>query len=181
MRAVLGICLAVAASGMAMAACPPHTPDAERRAELFAALAAAPDEATAREISFVIRRFWSEAPDAKAQALLDHIYDRRRWQDLEAAEEASRELTAYCPDYAEGWNQLATVLFYRERYDASLDAIIRTLELEPDHFGALAGRGVILMQQGRVALGQIALREAVALYPLMSERHLLIPEPGQKL
>ena len=53
------------------------------------------------------------------------------------------------PQFAEGWNQLGYVLFLAGKYDASLDAIEQTLKLEPMHYAALAGRGIILIQQGK--------------------------------
>ncbi|MEM9144942.1 MAG: hypothetical protein AAGC57_02010 [Pseudomonadota bacterium] len=173
--------LTLGLAGPMASACEPWDLDDTRRSGLFERLADAPDETAGRAVAQEIWAFWSEAPDAKSQELMDRIYDRRRWKDFKAAESAARELTEYCPEYSEGWNQLATMLFFRDRLEASLDAIVRTLALEPDHFGALSGRAVILMRQGQTELGQIALRQAVAIHPWLSERHLLIPEPGQKL
>ena len=55
------------------------------------------------------------------------------------------------------------------------------LALEPKHFGALAGKARILMRQGRVSLGQKALREAIDIHPWIAERTMLIEVPGQKI
>ncbi len=57
----------------------------------------------------------------------------------------------------------------------------RTLELEPRHFGALAGKALTLLRQGRAVLGQKALREAVAVNPWITERALLATPPGVKI
>jgi len=152
---------------------------AETRERLFGDLARAPDPAAGQAAEEAIWQFWSSAPDARAQALLDTVHERRRWHDLAAAEQAAQALTNYCPDYPEGWNQLATVLFLRDRPKESLEAVARTLALEPNHFGALAGKALILMRQGRVAPAQAALRRAVEIHPWLRERDLLLPEAGQ--
>ena len=47
------------------------------------------------------------------------------------------------PEFAEGWNKQATVLFYLGRYEESIVACDKVLALEPRHFGALSGLGMI--------------------------------------
>ena len=56
---------------------------------------------------------------------------------------------------------------------------ITTLLREPQHFAALAGQATILMRQGRMELGQKALRRAVEIHPWLKERSMLIPLPGE--
>jgi hypothetical protein len=48
-----------------------------------------------------------------------------------------------CSDYAEGWNKRATVLYLMGRFKESEADVMKTLELEPRHFGALSGQGLI--------------------------------------
>ena len=46
------------------------------------------------------------------------------------------------------------------------------LELEPRHFGALSGRALIYLQQGKRALAIKDMAAAVAVHPFLSERQL---------
>ncbi len=150
------------------------TARAEERADLFTALKAAPNEDVANAAIRAIWELWQTAPDEEAQTMLDAARKRMRVYDFNGAIEHLDELVAYAPDYAEGWNTRATTLFLQEKYDQSLADVDKTLELEPKHFGALAGKAVILMRQGRAELSQDALREAVELNPYLRERHMLI-------
>lgn len=182
-RAHLALLLAAAGLGLLPAAAQATSLDAPAaeapatadREALFASLATAPTEGQAREIEQAIWDLWLTAPDAEAQALLDRALDRRRWSDYEAAIEALDALIAGWPDYAEGWNQRATVRFLRGEDDLSLADVAETLKREPKHFGALAGKALILMRQGREAQAQLVLIEALRIDPWLRERGLLRP------
>ncbi len=88
------------------------------------------------------------------------------------------------PNWAEGWNKRATMLYIMGEHDRSLADIERVLALEPRHFGALAGIGLIRMDKGEYREALAALRKALAINPFLKERHGLIPalekEVGEK-
>ena len=158
-----------------------ETTRADLREKLFTALKNARTELEARQIEDEIWRFWIQGPDPQASEQISGIFAARRVYDLEKALRIANELTERLPDYAEGWNQKATVLFMQGKLDASLDAVARVLELEPKHFGSLAGKAVILIRQGRMALAQTTLRKAVEIHPFLKERHLIVEPKGQKI
>ncbi len=126
-------------------------------------------------ISNEIWMIWSDAPDAEGRKTMQAILGARRARALDDALSLSNAITERLPDYAEGWNQKATVLFELGEFAKSLDAVETVLALEPRHFAALAGKGVILLRQGRIAEGREALRAALEIHPFLPERRLLIP------
>jgi len=173
--------VALTAAAPAHAACPEPDRAAIKaeRAPLFDALKAAETEAEGQAIAGQIWQSWTTAPDARAQALLDRGVQRIGWGDYASAEEVLTELIAYCPDYAEGWNQRAFARFLTGDLDGALADLDRVLALEPRHFGALAGKGLTLLRQGRMSLADQAIRDAVALHPWIQERRFL--PKGEKI
>ncbi len=154
---------------------------AEERAALFAALAAAKSDAEARQIEDRIWAFWRSFADDQSRQLLEQSKEAQLRFDYDEAIIYLKELVKHAPRFAEGWNQLGYVYFLAGQYCASLDAIGRVLALEPMHYAALAGKGIILIQEGKVEEAQAPLKRALAIDPWLKERNLIgqdsIPEP----
>lgn len=91
-------------------------------------------------------------------------FGRGQWRE---ALDRFTEVTTMAPDFAEGWNKRATVLFHLGRLAESTEAVDRTLALEPRHFGAWAGLGLIRNAQGRHGEALAALERGLALNPHM--------------
>ena len=113
--------------------------------------------------------------DPEISTMMSRAIERIRWQELDAALEILNEIVTRAPDYAEAWNQRATVYFLLGQYEKSLSDVAETLEREPRHFGALAGRGIIRMRQGKPALGYQSILAAMEFNPYLREREL-VPE-----
>ncbi|MEM9140851.1 MAG: hypothetical protein AAGB15_13580 [Pseudomonadota bacterium] len=157
-------------------ACPAQDPAQEAALDpLYAQLRVAGSELQAQPLLGQIWGIWKTAPDDRAQDLLDKGVGRLRVSDYGASKDLLSELTEYCPNYAEGWNQLAFAKYLSNDLDGALADLDRTIALRPDHFAAIAGRGLTLLRMGRTELGFNALRTALKLHPWMSERHLLPP------
>lgn len=155
--------------------------DREKLESLYRQLKHAQSPAEAQELNNRIWRLWTKGPDQKAGEQIQQIFRYRRGRELDRALEVANDLTERLPNYAEGWNQKATVLFEMGRLDRSLTVVEKVLELEPKHFGALAGKAVILLRQGRVKLGQNALRRALEIHPYLAERRFLVEPPGDPI
>ena len=67
--------------------------------------------------------------------------------------------------FAEGWNKRATLYYLLGDYAASTSDIERTLELEPRHFGALSGLGLVYMAQKKFLKAQMAFEAALLIHP----------------
>src|SRR5688572_18034849 len=110
---------------------------------LFARLQSTPSDQEAQAIEQRIWLIWSEAGEPDLAALMHDGVVAMAQGRLGAALERFDRMVEQAPDFAEGWNKRATVHFLMGNYQASVGDIQRTLELEPRHFGALSGLGLI--------------------------------------
>ena len=161
--------------------CDPATAaiDQSLRGPLFEKLKAAESEVAAAPLADLLWRDFTRAPDPHAQELLDRGMRLIRIGNPQNAVVVLDDLVGYCPDFAEGWNQRAFAHYLSGSFDAALSDIDRTLEIEPRHFGALSGKILTLMRQGRDQLALAVLQQALAVHPWMSERRLL--PKGEKI
>ena len=176
MRSFPGI-LAVLAIAISAFALPGNASD-EHYENLMSRLANAQSQPEADTLSSEIWRIWLTAPDSAAQEVLNAAMVRRQARDYLGAILHLNRLVDGWPDYAEGWNQRATVHFLRGDLDASLADVAEVLAREPRHFGALSGKAVILYRQGKVTLAQITLRMALKHHPFLRERAMLQSSDG---
>lgn len=145
---------------------------AERLDRLFARLKLAPNAESARAVANDIWQVWTRPEDPHLAHLMGQAFQRREARDFAGAIAVLDRVVVGWPEYSEGWNQRATLHFLREDYEKSLHDIAKTLELEPRHFGALAGRAVIRLRQGKRALGLQNVMRALEIHPFLPERGL---------
>ncbi|PWJ18117.1 tetratricopeptide repeat protein [Jannaschia seohaensis] len=167
------ILAALFAASPVLAECPPAPDISAEMDALIAQIGEVENEMAARPLSNAMWEQWLRAPDRRAQELLDEGMSRRSSYDFLGAIAAFDALIEYCPNYAEGYNQRAFANFLRSDFAAALPDLDRAIALRPRHVAAIAGKGLTLISMGRVAEGQDAIREAVALNPWLSERRLL--------
>ena len=82
------------------------------------------------------------------------------------------------PGFAEGWNKRATVYYLMGQFDASVADIRKTLALEPRHFGALAGMGLIYDAIGNPAAAVKVWAKALEINPHMANIRRRIEQIG---
>lgn len=144
----------------------------ERLDSLFARLHATGDEREGQGITRQIWEIWYEVDDVKARQIFMRGVEHMQAGRFDEALGAFDELVALTPKFAEAWNRRATLLYLMGEHSASINDIKHTLVLEPRHFGALSGLGLIYLhsEQWDDAIG--AFRKALEVNP-----HL----PGPKL
>ena len=90
---------------------------------------------------------WSIVENVEAQEIFDEGNNMMDRGSLEEAIALFTQVIDLKPDFAEGWNKRATVLFLKGDLEASISDIQKTLQLEPRHFGALDGLAEIYLIQ----------------------------------
>ncbi|MEM7237395.1 MAG: tetratricopeptide repeat protein [Pseudomonadota bacterium] len=110
---------------------------------------------------------WSQSGSDSMDLLLLRATQAMDERDLDAALTHLDDLVRLAPDFPEGWNKRATVYFLRGDYGESVADIQRTLTLEPRHFGALSGLGIILDRLGDEDGALRAYRRVAEIHPHM--------------
>ncbi|MEP6828318.1 MAG: tetratricopeptide repeat protein [Aestuariivirga sp.] len=141
---------------------------AQRLDKLFAALHNAPDDAAAKLAEIQIWAIWANDDTPDAVSLLAEASAAMNSGAFDLAEQKLIALVQAHPNFAEGWNRRATLYFMQGRYDESLADIAKVLELEPRHFGALSGKGMVLRAQHKPAEALKAMKDALAINPNLS-------------
>lgn len=176
-RYALTLCLTVFLPQMAVGEDCPAAPDHIAGVDaLISQAQAAKSQADARAISGQMWELWTDAPDARAQAMLDRGMRQREAWNLAGAYKELDELVTYCPNYAEGYNQRAFVSYLQQDFPAALRDLDAAIALSPNHVAALSGRALTLLGLKRLDEAREALTYALELNPWLSERALL--EPG---
>ena len=153
--------------------------------DLFARLESA-DAAQAGRIEREIWIEWSKSGSPSMDLLLQRGRDAMDAGDLPAAIEHLTALIDHAPAFAEGWNARATAYFMAGEFGPSIDDIAQTLTLNPRHFGALAGLGMIFEEIGKPEKALEVYQAALAIHPHMagvldSVKRLEIETAGQDL
>ena len=118
-----------------------------------------------QEISNLISDIWNiwyEVEDPKVIEYFEKGIQAMSLRNYPLAIRFFNNLIEEDASFAEAWNKRATVHFMMGNFDKSMNDIIKTLELEPRHFGALDGMSLIFIHQGQF-------QEAIGVYDKMLE------------
>ncbi len=135
---------------------------------LFEHLQTAETEEEARPFEQAIWQVWLLSGNGKVDANMLQGLRAMGTGDNEKALAFFENIVRAQPDFAEGWNKRATVNYLLGRYDSSVHDIHKTLELEPRHFGALSGLGLINLALGRDYEALKAFEAALRIHPHMA-------------
>lgn len=139
--------------------------DDPRLDPLFEKLRSTEDLESALRAERSIWSIWLEHDDPEIEEMMAVGTTAMNIGRLEDALAVFDQMVSVAPDYAEGWNKRATVFYALGNYEASLADIEATLEREPRHFGALAGKGLCLAALDDLEAAIAAFEEALEVHP----------------
>ncbi len=148
---------------------------------LFARLQATDDRAEVERLTGAIWSIWHQSGRPGVDALM---LEGRRFMRLGPLHSALGNFSTavkWAPDFAEAWHKRATVHFLMGNYPASVADIRRTLALEPRHFGALAGLGLIYLKLDEERAALEALERALEINPHLAGTRQKVEELHDKL
>jgi len=134
---------------------------------LFARLRKSHSDQEAKLAEETIWKMWMSSDSPSAEAMLMQATKAMGARQDDAALLILGNLVTIQPQFAEAWNKRATLHFMMHKYSESIADIDKVLDLEPRHFGALAGLGMIKLQQGDLSGALSAYRRALSINPNM--------------
>ena len=185
MRALIVAGLLIACAGLpGLAATAPVDPPASAAADgraarldaLFAELKAAPTVEDGKVVESKIVTEWLKSGDEETDAMMLQAIVAMQTGDLNQALALLDKIVVRSPNYVEGWNKRATVYYVIKVYDKSIADIEVTLRLEPRHFGALAGLGMIMMELGDKRRALAAFERAYEVDPVIDNGATVIEQ-----
>lgn len=128
-------------------------------------LADAESEMEARRLEVMILQAWRRSASPTVNLLLDRAASAMQDEEYGVALHLLDAIVELAPGFAEAWNMRATVYYRINEFQLSINDIGRTLALQPRHFGALSGLGMIFNQLDDKAAALSALRRALEVHP----------------
>jgi tetratricopeptide (TPR) repeat protein len=155
--------------------------DDPRLDALFGRLAVTDDTREAQLCETVIWSIWHQSGDPRIDALMARGLGAMATEDYDEAEKTFTQIVERAPNFAEGWNKRATVRYLLGKHRGSIEDIDKTLVLEPRHFGALSGLGLVYLALGREDKALDAFKRALAVHPHLPGTAEKIEELEEKL
>jgi tetratricopeptide (TPR) repeat protein len=156
----------------------PRTP-AEREktlSDLYALLATADDEDSAKAISDAIERVWLHSGSATVDLLMERSMKAMSDKNNELALKLLDAVVDLAPDFTEAWNRRAYVFFVQKDTERALGDLRRALALDPNHFKALDGLAQILREMGQKKPALKAFRQLLDIHPYWSGAQQAVEE-----
>jgi tetratricopeptide (TPR) repeat protein len=145
----------------------PKTPAEREKAlsDLYAMLATADTEESAKAIAEGIERIWLSSGSPTIDLLMERAAKAVAEKKLALGIKLLDHVVELAPDYAEAWNRRAYAHFLNEDVERAMGDLRRTLALDGHHFKALDGLSQILREIGQKKAALKALRELLEVHP----------------
>lgn len=137
----------------------------DRLDDLFLTLSISSDLPTIRATENQIWEIWFEHPNENVVELMQMGVTRMNYNRYADAMLIFTQLIENFPDYAEGWNRRATLHYVLGNFEESIADIEKVLALEPRHFGALSGLGLVYLQQDQLSEAKDAFENLINVHP----------------
>ncbi|VAV96257.1 hypothetical protein MNBD_ALPHA06-1424 [hydrothermal vent metagenome] len=132
-------------------------------------IAVAEDEAQAELLSEEVWARFFDSGSPSVDLMLQRGITAQAQGDLDLAGDFFADVVEFAPEFAEGWNRRAALEYARGEYAAALEDLGVAISLQPRHFGALAGLGLVLERLGSAEGAYQAYQDALAVHPFLTQ------------
>jgi tetratricopeptide (TPR) repeat protein len=133
--------------------------------DLYALLATADGEDSAKAIADAIERIWQHSGSPTIDVLMERSTKALGAKNNDLALKLLDYAVELAPDFAEAWNRRAYVYFLKNDFGRAMGDLRRTLALDPNHFKALEGLAQILREAGQKKGALQAFKKLLEVHP----------------
>lgn len=138
---------------------------ARRLDELYSRLRDASGPQQARALEAQITMVLAQSGSPTADLLMVRAQQAMQQRQADLALSLLDAVVDMYPDYVEAWSRRATLYFARRELGRAMTDIENVLRLEPRHFGAMVGLGMMLQQLGQDKQALAAFKKAMEINP----------------
>lgn len=122
-------------------------------------------EEEAPRIASEIELEWSKSGSAAMDLLLRRGREAMKEEDFSLAIDHLTALTDHAPQFAEGYHARAEAYFRADLYGPALDDLETVLALNPQHYDAIFGLGVMFQEFGDLRKAARLYRRVLSIHP----------------
>ena len=154
----------------------PRLPDANLAAarsellrELYQRLREAESYESAELIASAIEQLWRRSGSDTIDLLMSRVGILIESKKLDTALRILDFVIELAPDYPEGWTRRAEIFFVKKEIRKSLDDLRQALTLDPSHYKAIQGLGLLMRELGDNKAALKAARKVLKVHPYLED------------
>lgn len=137
--------------------------------ELYDRLSKTRDEGEAKIVASAIEKLWQRSGSDTVDLLMDRTAKLMQEEDFDLALQILDSVVEIAPEYPEAWTRRAAAHFVKKDFGKSLGDLRHALALDPQHYKAIQGLGLLMQEMGEKKAALRAFRELLRVHPHLDE------------
>lgn len=137
--------------------------------ELYGRLSNSGSEDEAKVVASAIEKLWLRSGSDTVDLLMARTAKLMQEEDFDLALEILNSVVEIAPNYPEGWTRRAAAHFVKKEFGESLQDLRHALALDPKHYKAIQGLGLLMQEMGEKKAALRAFRELLKIHPHLEE------------
>lgn len=137
--------------------------------ELYQRLSQSEDGESSKVVADAIEQLWLHSGSDTVDLLMNRVGELMEKEEFDVALQILDSIVKIAPGYPEGWNRRAAVFFLKKDYGKSLESLRNALAIDPSHFKAIQGLGLLMQEMGEKEAALRAYREVLKIYPHLDD------------
>ncbi len=135
--------------------------------ELYERLSKSEDDESSKVVASAIEKLWLRSGSDTVDLLMNRVGQLMQKEEFDVALTILNSVVEIAPNYPEAWNRRAAVFFLKKDYGKSLENLRSVLAIDPSHYKAIQGLGLLMQEIGEKKGALKAYREALKIYPYL--------------